>query len=75
MKININHIFSVYIATVCDQIRYTSVSLTPVGISEKGLVIACSPRWYMTWLFLSFPTFGYSIKYLTELKKTKSYTN
>lgn len=26
MKININHIFSVYIATVCDQIRYTSVS-------------------------------------------------
>ena len=23
----------------------------PVGISEKGLVIACSPRWYMTWFF------------------------
>ena len=28
----------------------------------------------LTWLFLSFPTFGYLIKYLTELKKTKSYT-
>ena len=51
-----------------------SSSSIPVGISEKGWVIACSPRWYMTWLFLSFPTFGYLIKYLTELKKPKSYT-
>ena len=45
------------------------VGSIPVGISKKGLVIACSPRWYMTWLFLSFPTFGYFIKYLTESKK------
>ena len=46
----------------------------PVGISEKGWVIACSPSWYLTWLFLSFPTFGYLIKYLTELKKPSQYT-
>ena len=27
------------------------VGSIPVGISKKGLVIACSPRWYMTWFF------------------------
>ena len=32
-------------------------------------MIACSPSWYLTWHFLSFPTFGYLIKYLTEFKE------
>ena len=50
------------------QFTQNSFLITPVVISEKGWVIACSPSWYLTWLFLSFPTFGYLIKYLTELK-------
>ena len=46
-----------------------NIFLTPVLISAKGLVIACSPSRYLTWLFLGSPTFGYFIKYLTESKK------